>query len=309
MRGNAQQAIGILQKLVTKQPPVDGAYRELGIAYYRTGMLKDADSSFGAAIEQDPGDMESVQMRGLTLYRLGRPQEALPLLMQSRNFVGTPDMDINYVLGRCYIDAHLYDQARAAFAAQYALNPQSAEAYVLMAQLLLTLELADPAAEAARNALALTPHIPMAHFVLGKIYLAKGDYTRALNEFEQERTANPTYPELYQFLGDLYLRTNDLPNAQRALTQALSLDTSNTGPFILMGRLFLNKNDPQTASGYLEHAEQMDPGNFITHYMLGQAYKQMGRSDDARRELDIVSKIHSTEIQSQQWQRTDTTKR
>lgn len=300
LRGHEQQAIGVLQGLAGQRPPAAGAYRELGIAYYRIGKLMDAAASFAAAAEQNPNDMESIQMRGLTLYRLGRPSEALPYLEKTRNVSGTADMDTNYVLGRCYVSAHRYEDAQAAFAAQYGLNPQSGEAFALIAQLLLTMELADPAAEAAQKALRLDPNIPMAHFALGKIYLAKGDFTHALNEFDQERALNPTYPALYQFLGDLYLRMGDTAKAQQALTQALSLDTSNTGSFILMGRLFLEKNDPQAADGYLEHAEQMDPGNSITHYMLGQAYRQMGRRDDAKRELDIVSKLHNDDAKLRQ---------
>ena len=47
--------------------------RELGIAYYRTGKLIDAEHAFAAAMAEDPADLESIQMRGLTLYRLGRP--------------------------------------------------------------------------------------------------------------------------------------------------------------------------------------------------------------------------------------------
>lgn len=299
MRGREQEAIGILRKLAAERPPTAGAYRELGIAYYRIGRLMDAETSFAAAESQNPKDLEATQMHGLTLFRLGRPNEALPYLKETRNFAGAADMDTNYVLGRCYISAQRFDEARAAFAAQYALDPQSGEAYVLLAQVLLTLELADPAADAAQKALTFAPHIPMAHFVLGKFYLAKGDFTRALSSFEQERALNPNFPPLYQFFGDLYLRMGDKGKAQQALTQALSLDTSNTGSFVLMGRLFLDKNDSQTAAGYLEHAEQMDPSNFITHYMLGQAYRQLGRREDARRELDIVSKMHSKEIEVQ----------
>ena len=59
-----------------------------------------------------------------------------------------------------------------------------------------------------------------------------------------------------------------------------------------MGKLFLSDNDPQTAVTYLERAEQMDSSNFITHYLLAQAYRRMGRKDDAKRELEIVSSTH-----------------
>src|SRR4051794_30276561 len=52
-----------LQKKPPKQPPVKGASRQLGIAYYRSGKLVDAERAFAAAMAQDPADLESVQMR------------------------------------------------------------------------------------------------------------------------------------------------------------------------------------------------------------------------------------------------------
>ena len=81
--------------------------------------------------------------------------------------------------------------------------------------------------------------------------------------------------------------------AQQSLTQALSLDQSSTEPFILMGRLFLDDEDPQTESNYPEHAESMNLSNFITHYMLAQTYRSMGRTDEAKKEFDLVAKRHS----------------
>jgi tetratricopeptide (TPR) repeat protein len=291
--GQEQEAIAALQKLVAEHPVARGAYRELGIAYYRTGKLREAESSFAAAASDGPKDLESVQMQGLTLYRLGHLAAALPYLERARQWTETSDVDVNYVLGRCYIDARRYDDARLAFAAQYGLASESGAAYALVAQMLLALELPEAAEDNAQKALELSPNIAMAHFALGKIYMARGDYKQALEEFEKERSINPTYPPLYQFLGNLYSKMGQLQQAQHALTEALSLDQTSTGPFILMGRLFLDDNDPQTAVSYLQHAEQMDPSNFVTHYLLGRAFGQMGRQEDAKREFDLVSKIHS----------------
>jgi hypothetical protein len=110
----------------------------------------------------------------------------------------------------------------------------------------------------------------------------------ALDQFERERAINPSFPPLYEFLGDLYTKLGQKQKAQLALTEALSLDQSRTGPFILMGKLFLEDNDPQTAASYLGHAEQMDPSNFTTHSFLGQAYRKMGKKDDAKPEFNAV---------------------
>ena len=68
-----------------QQPPVKGASREQGIRYYRAGKLIDAERAFATAMAEDPSDLESVQMRGLTLYRLGQPAAAIPLRRSRTN--------------------------------------------------------------------------------------------------------------------------------------------------------------------------------------------------------------------------------
>src|SRR5271154_5019318 len=132
--GQAQQAIAALQQLAATHPPAPGANRELGIAYYRTGKLEEAENSFAAAMAEDPKDAESEQMRGLTLYRLNRRTQAVPYLEHARKWTHAANVDVNYVLGRCYIDAKRFDDARAAFSAQYGLDAATGPAYLLLAQ-------------------------------------------------------------------------------------------------------------------------------------------------------------------------------
>lgn len=291
--GKEKEAIDSLQELAHVRPVVPGVNRELGIAFYRTGKLAEAESSFAAAMKDDPNDTESTQMRGLTVFRLGRFNDAIPYLERARQSMRHSDIDANYVLGRCYLEASRYDDARIAFANQYGLTPDSGPAYLLIAQMLVIRELPEIAAGNASKALQLSPNLALAHLLLGKIFLAKGELDRALEQFEAEQVINPANPQLYQFLGDLYIKEGKFGLAQQSITRALSLDQSSTEPFILMGRLFLADEDPQTASSYLEHAESMDPSNFITHYLLAQAYRKMGRTDQAKKEFDLVAKLQA----------------
>jgi Flp pilus assembly protein TadD len=39
----------------------------------------------------------------------------------------------------------------------------------------------------------------------------------------------------------------------------------------------------------------MDPGNYMTHTLLGQAYRSLGREEDARKEMEMAAKIHTGE--------------
>lgn len=292
--GQLQEAIEMLKPMVTAQPPVRGAAHELGIAYYRSGKLVPAEETFAQAEKEDPNDMEAVQMHGFTLYRLGRPAAAIPFLERVRQWMPNANADANYVLGLCYLNSRRYDDARSAFATQYGVPPTSPAAYLLTGNMLIHANLPELAAEAAQKALELNPKLPLAHFMLGEVYLYKSDADRALQEFELERTINPDYPATYERLGDVYLRIGKYQEAQESLTKAISLDTTSTGPFILMGKVLLKRNDPQTAAIYLQRAEKMDPANYITHTLLGQAYRSLGKEQDAKTEIDAASRIQAS---------------
>jgi tetratricopeptide (TPR) repeat protein len=294
--GDPQEATAMLEKLAaTEGASAKGVQHALGIAYYRTGKLLSAERAFARAMEQDPNDIESVQMRGLSLYRLGRPAAAIPYLERVKQWTPNSNADASYVLGLCYLNSNRFDDARLAFANQFAVPPNSGAAYLLLGKMLIQANLPEAASAAAKRALELTPKLPLAHLLLGEFYLFKSDTVQALREFEQEREINPSNPAVYDRLGDVYTRSGQYQQAQEALSKAISLDTSRTGPFILMGKVLLRRNDPQTSLLYLQHAEKMDPGNYMTHTLLGQAYRGLGREEDAKKEIDMASKIHAGE--------------
>jgi len=289
---HADEAIAILQPLASAQPPVKGVQHELGLAYYSSGNLMKAKQAFEQAVQEDPSDMESVQLEGLVLYRLGQPAAAIPYLERVRGWMPNANADANYVLGLCYMNARRYEEARRSFAMQFGENPDSAEAYLLMGTMLMHANLEELAAEQARKALQISPNLPLAHFMLGEVALFKSNTDEAITELEAERRINPGYAHLYDRLGDAYLHAGKTTEAQQSLTKAISLDTTSTGPFILMGEVLLRRQDARTALLYLQHAEKMDPGNYVTHTLLAQAYRRAGREDDAKRETDLASKIH-----------------
>ncbi len=291
-QGKTDEALAMLKQLADTQPPVKGVQHDFGVIYYRTGKLVDAQKAFAAAIQEDGADAESVQMEGLTLYRMGQPANAIPYLERVRQWMPNANADSNYVLGLCLVNSRRYDDARAAFAQEFGVPPASASAYLLLSSMLMRADLPELAAEQADQALKLDSNLPLAHFTLGEVYLFKSDLEHATTEFEEERRINPSYAPTYDRLGDVYTRADKLQEAQEALTKALSLDLSSTGPFIQMGKVLLHRGDPTTATMYLRHAEKMDPGNFVTHTLLAEAYRKSGQPDEAKRETEIASKIH-----------------
>lgn len=292
-QGNSQQAVSLLQDLATKQPQLKGLQHDLGVAYYRTSKLPEAKQAFAAAIQADPTDQESIQLMGLTLYRMGQPNQAIPYLERVHGWMPNANANSNYVLGLCYLNAQRFDDARLSFAKEFEVDPASGQAYLLLASMLMRANLPELAADQAHKAAELSPNLPLAHFMLGEVYLLKSDVEHATQEFEKERQLNPGYAAVYDRLADVYTRTGKLDQAQESLTKAISLDTSSTGPFIQMGKVLLRRGDATTSLMYLRHAEKMDPSNFITHTLLAQAYRKVGQEDESKRETDLASKIHS----------------
>lgn len=300
-RGHAAEALAQLDLLAAKTPMPAGVQRLRGLALYAQNKLPEAEQAFTLASTQDPGDGQAKLMQGIVLFRLGRPAAAIPLLEAVRGTKTATDSaqqeraPVNplYVLALCYVDTRRYDDARATFAAQFGFAPDSAAAYLLAARMLLRREYVPVAQQFAHKALELDAGIPLAHRLLGETELAGGHTEEAIRELELERKLNPLDANTYDRLGDAYTRQGKLPEAKASLQEAVLLDPNSTGPFIQLGKVLLKQGDAVAAAGYLERARSMDTQNFMTHSLLGQAYRQMGRTDDARRETEAAQRLQA----------------
>jgi len=287
-RGQLSAAMQQLDELAARTPEPAGVERLRGIIYYQRQEFMEAIQAFTKAAAQDPNDRESVEMHGVSLFRLGRSPEALPYLEKAQAAVQSTNVDPNYVLALCYADVQRYDDSRRAFARQFGFPPESAQAHLLAGRMFLRRELREQAGVEGNRALQLDARLPLAHELLGEVALANGDVAGAVREFEAERTMDPLNAELYSRLGDAYLRVGNYDKAQQTLNRAVLLMPYATEPFILLGETFLKLQDPIQALHYLVHAERMDPSNYITHNLLGQAYKAVGNRDAANREFKLV---------------------
>ncbi len=284
--GHAETALQTLDS----SPGLPDRDRLRGEALYALNRLPEAEKALAAA---PASDLAATELRGLTLFRLGRPADAIPLLERAHTWTPETKADPAYVLALCYIDARRYDDARHAFADQYGFPPDSAPAHLLAARMLLRREYIPIAQDEARKALALDPDLPEAHMLLGEVALAQAHVDEAITELNAEARRNPLNGAVYDRLGDALSRKGDYAAAQQTLQRALLLEPNSTGPYILLGKVLLKRNDPAAAAGFLERAEHMDPANYMTHNLLGQAYRGLGRTSQAQQETALSQKIQA----------------
>jgi tetratricopeptide (TPR) repeat protein len=261
------------------------------MAYYRKGDYFHAADSFKQALQQDAEDRESTQMLGISYYLAGNPAAAIPLLEKVQTWYSRANVDAAYILGQCYIQTKDYPHARQAFAKMFDLAPDSAGSYLLTARMLFRQEFEPVALEYAQKAIALDPRLPLAHQLLGEIHLFQSQIPDAVSDFRAELAINPGNAQTFYKLADAYSRIQKFDDAEKLLQRSIWLDPTATGPYVLMGKVLEKKGEPELAVRALRHAAAMDPNNAITHHLLGQAYRDLGNTEEAERELKLAGQL------------------
>jgi tetratricopeptide (TPR) repeat protein len=293
--GRMDEAIAQLQTVEARDPAIKGLALELGTAYYRKNDFPQAIEYLKKASAADPADTEAIQMLGLAYFRGGHPADAIPLLEKVQGWYPRANVDAAYVLGIAYIQTKNYDQARKSFGKMFEVAGDSAAAYLFTARMLLRQEYDPIAEEYAQKAAALDPKLPLVHFLLGELYLYKSRIPEAIAEFQKEIVLDPANAATYYKLADAYSRIQKFDEADRLLQRSIWLDSTLTGPFILRGKVLEKKGEFNLAVIALQRAATMDPNNPMTHQLLGQAYRNIGRKDDAERELKAAEQLQNSQ--------------
>ncbi|MGA2353623.1 MAG: tetratricopeptide repeat protein [Terriglobales bacterium] len=151
-------------------------------------------------------------------------------------------------------------------------------------------------AEAIRNyraALKLDPQLPGIHFELAEMLNTLGtDEGRqeAESEYRAALAANPLDEQTECRLGEIAFRAGDLKAASDDYEQALKLRPEDPEANIGLAKVLMSLNEPQKAEPLLQRAIQLDPTSAVAHFRLSTIYRQTGRVQDAKHELEEYQK-------------------
>ena len=295
--GKPQAAIDALKAFDPGADPRVGHL--LGVAHYHANEPARAIALLTAAVDRlPPGSIEKVeatQVLGLSLYLSGRVADALPYLERTREAV--PDnTELAYVLGMAYIQTGQVEKARQAWARTFGVNPTSAAANLLTAQMMIRAELDDLADAELRLALKQDPRLPHVHFLLGQTALFRGKLDESIALLKKELEINPADAMALLRLGDAYVRQMKWDDAIGALQRSVWINPNFSGPYILLGRAYVKKGELGTAEGMLRRAVDLDPNNKAARYLLAQVLQQTGRAEEARREFEAAERLQGAGV-------------
>jgi tetratricopeptide (TPR) repeat protein len=295
--GKIDAAIELLRSLPASSLPDPTVSHLLGAAYYQKNDYPRAIEHLSIAVNKGPADSlqyrQAVQMLGLSHYLTGHVKEAIPYLEQAGNWSANNE-EIAYVLGLSYIQTQNPTKAREAFARMFNIQPNSAPAHLINAQMMIRQRFEAFAEKELQRALELDPKLPQANFSLGELAIFHANIERGIELLQKEIAINPAFGMAYYRLGEAYTRLLKWDDAIAPLQKSIWLNPFFSGPYIVLGKVRLKKGDLSNAETILRRALQMDPNNFSGHHLLAQVLQQANRLEEAKKEFETAEKLRTS---------------
>ena len=263
----------------------------LGMAEKRNGQntasITDLEQSFPHVAEQ-----KLKVEAGMELIELYYGRSELPKAAEVANVlrqVKPDDPDILYTAHRIY--SELADETTLALAM---VAPDSARMKQLTAHELARQAKDYTAIARYREAIAIDPKRSDLHFELAEMLnssSSESDKAAAEKEYRIALSLDPFDEKSVCRLGDAAVRQADSAGAEKYYNQALKMQPSDAEANLSLAKVLMGQHRSKEALPLLEKSLAIEPFNPSAHYRLSVLYRELGRSEDARREIAQFQKL------------------
>jgi tetratricopeptide (TPR) repeat protein len=150
------------------------------------------------------------------------------------------------------------------------------------------------------NACVLAPKQPLALMYVAVSAQEQGDTDRAMKLYKEVTENFPKFPQAYSRLGDLALRLGNHSLATSAFDHLTQLAPNEWRGWTGLAEIALAKDNPGEALPLLERSLRLEPSAGRAHYLLGQAFRLLGKTNDAAIEL-ALGKDHPEYPMPDEW--------
>jgi tetratricopeptide (TPR) repeat protein len=289
-QGKTSEAIPHLRVAVKRQPGMAKIQGLLGLAELRTLETAQGRKDLETAFPTIPDLKFKVQV-GLELLSLytqsGDVEQAGSLVAQLRK-AAPENPEVLYAAYRTYSDLAGESMLALSLAA-----PDSAQMHQLLAHEDSRQGNTNAAVGQFRKAIAIDPHLPGVHFELAEL-LASSQDPALKKEAEQEyRTAlvdNPQDEKAILRLAEIDAQKGNIQRSAEQYAKAVELQPADADAKLGLAKVLTDMGQPEKALPLLERAVQLEPTNATAHYRLGTLYRKNGRTEDAKKEMELYKK-------------------
>jgi tetratricopeptide (TPR) repeat protein len=271
--------------------------RNLALAYYKSGRLRDAAPILIALHEAQPESHEAALLAADCLLQMGEPGQALAIL-EPLAAGAASDKALAYVLGIAYLK-----NGRTA-EAQRILDPllkddSSAEGQYALGMAMFTSGDYPSAVNALRRAIALNPSLARVQSYYGQALIFSGDPDGALAAFQKQLQADPNdFDSNYQS-ALILSRRGRYAEAEPLLRRAVLLRPKSGEARLALADALTGESQTDAARTTLEGIVHEWPEFGAAHARLAALYAKAGLKTDAAREQALATKFAPKEAAAQ----------
>ena len=318
--GNVSAAVADYQQMLKLDSHLGVAYNNLGALYLKTAHYREAADTLEQGLKVDPKMTSASALLGMTLFQMGDYQAARPrleavlaanpsdnnaelFLVNDLTKLGDfesaavhlkrlakrepQNQQVWYLLGKVYMQL-----SEGALGKVNQIDPNSVWAHEISAELMESMKNSDGAILEWKKAIDVAPRQPGVHYKLGDLYWSLSQWENATEQFRQELALDPANCMIHWKLGDILLRTNADPNdALAGIDRALAGCPNLMEARADRARLLLKLHREQDAIAELRTVEKSDPAEPSTHFLLAQAYRATGKTQEAQSEMKSFSEL------------------
>ena len=212
--GKCDEALPIARKVVAENPKMKLGYMHLASVLRCQGDLAGVLKTFEKATASGAGGESVARSHAMILSEMGRPKEALAVLMEYRE---SDEPETLNSLGIALADAGRPAEALPVFARVLEIDPSNAVAYQNTGISLLKLDRVDEARQNLEQAIRLGKRHARAWNALGVAWTRLGDPKKAIEAWQRCLEINPEqYDALYN-IGRVAGQNGDWKTARMAL--------------------------------------------------------------------------------------------
>ena len=288
-RREYKKAAEILEKGLKLDPKMSSAAALLGIARYEMGDYLGARRNLEAVLRANPKDDNAELYLANDLIKLGELDAAAEHLRQLAQRQPA-NQEIWYLLGKVHMK--LSEQALSKL---NEIDPNSVWVHEISGEIMEGMKNFDGALVEYKKAVEMAPQQSGTHYALGNAYRSLRMWDPATEQFKAELVNDPTNCLAQWQIGNIILEQHG--NSDEALTtvqKALDICPNLMQARLDRARALISLDRHADAMKDLETVEKADPAEPSTHFLLAQAYRAVGRTQEAQAELKIFSKLEES---------------
>ena len=284
-----KKAAEVLAKGLKIDPKMSSASALLGIALYELADYTGAERNLEAALRANPRDNHAELFLANDLIKLGDFQRAADHLRQLLQ--RQPDnQEVLYLLGKVHMKL-----SEEALSKLTALDSNSVWVHEISGEVMESMKNYDGALLEYKKAVDVAPQRAGTHYHLANAYWSLNMWDAATEQFRAELANDPSNCLAQWKIGNVILEQHgDSNQALMEVQKALDICPDLRGAQVDRARALIKLDRHADAVKDLEAAVKADPGESSTHFLLAQAYRALGRTQEAQVEMKLFSKLEES---------------